>query len=204
MADFVFVHTVTGYGKQFRARDTVESESVVVLDGVTLPAAKTGDLTTRTDDDEGVITLDVGHGFSNGTYDIYWEDGCRYGVTLTIATNAATISGGTGAGDVLPADETAVTVALPVSEAFVVPASTAQYIIVKAPAGKQVVRFRTSAPANSLSVVERGTTEDSYIWNVTTGGTIPISTDAIATVLMSNGSSTATCTPDIVVGHTSA
>lgn len=205
MADFKFVRTITGYGKTFKTTDTVSVEQVAVLDGRELPAAKTGTLTTRTDDDEGVITLAGGHGFSTGTnFDIYWSGGCRYGVSLTIVTNAATITASTGAGDVLPAADTAVTVAQAVSEAFVVPASSAKFIIVKAPYGKQVVRFRTSAPAISLACVEKGTTEDSYEWNSETGGSIPISTDAIATVLISNGRSASAQTPEIVVGYTTA
>ena len=202
MADFKFSRTITGFGKSFKTTDTVSVEQVAVLDGVELPAAKTGTLTTRTNTTDGVITLTAGHGFSSGTHDIYWSGGCRYGVTTSISTNACTISSGTG--DDLPSTSTAMTIALPVSEAFVVPASSAQFIIVKAPKGKQVVRFRTSTPTISLACVEKGTTEDSYEWNSTTGGTRPISTDAIATVLISNGRSDTTQTPDIVVGYTTA
>jgi hypothetical protein len=202
MADFKFVRTITGFGKTFKTTDTVSAEQVAVLDGVTLPAAKTGTLTTRTNTTEGTITLDSGHGFSTGTHDIYWSNGVRYGVSTTITVNACAITGGTG--DDLPSTSTAMTIALPVSEVFEVPASSAKFILVKAPYGKQVVRFRTSAPAISLACVERGTTEDSYEWNSETGGAIPISTDVIATVLMSNGRSASSVTPEIIVGFTTA
>jgi len=183
--------TITFEGDSFATDDTIPSGQDTGMDGVLLPAAKTGVLTTRTDDDEGVITLTAGHGFSTGTYDIYWLNGCRYGVTLTISTNAATISGSTGDGDVLPAADTAVTVAAPQSETFSVPASGAQTILVYAPAGKLRVSFRTSVPALVFTVNHKGTEPKTYFWGAANGGASPLGSNAIATVFVSNGSTTA-------------
>jgi hypothetical protein len=74
-----------------------------------LVAAQTGTLTTRTDDDTGVATLSTGHGITTGMVcDVYWAAGVRYGMTATVAVDAVTLDG--GAGDVLPAESTAVTV----------------------------------------------------------------------------------------------
>lgn len=79
---------------------------------VSLPAATAGALTTRTDDDEGTLTMEAGHGITTGaTFDLYWVGGRRYGVTAgTVADNSVPFSGGDG--DNLPADESAITASL--------------------------------------------------------------------------------------------
>jgi len=78
----------------------------------TLPAAKTGTLTTRTDNTDGELTMSASHGITTGaTIDLYWDGGSRYGVTVgTVATNAVPISG--GAGDNLPIATTSITATL--------------------------------------------------------------------------------------------
>lgn len=77
-----------------------------------IPAAKTGSLTTRTDDDTGVITFGAGHGFEvNDLVDVYWAAGVRYWMKVTDVTgNAVTVDDPGAAesgGDVLPAESTA-------------------------------------------------------------------------------------------------
>lgn len=75
----------------------------------TLPAAKTGSLTTRTNDTSGELTMTAGHGITTGqVIDVYWAGGVRYGVTVgTVATNVVPIS--SGSGDNLPTEATAIT-----------------------------------------------------------------------------------------------
>lgn len=94
-------------------------QSVIVRSGTapiglseTLPAAKTGSLTTRTDNTNGTLTMTAGHGITTAaTIDLYWEGGSRYGVTVgTVATNSVPISGGSG--DNLPPATTAITATL--------------------------------------------------------------------------------------------
>lgn len=80
---------------------------------VSLPAGKAGSLTTRTDDNTGVVTLSAGHGLSDGTYDLHWDGGSRAGMTGTVAGNDITLDG--GAGSVLPSQGTSVVVTAPVS-----------------------------------------------------------------------------------------
>lgn len=77
-----------------------------------LPAAKTGTLSTRTDDTDGELTMSAGHGITTGSLiDLYWDGGVRYGVVVgTVAGNAVPISG--GAGDDLPLSATAITATL--------------------------------------------------------------------------------------------
>lgn len=83
---------------------------------LTIPAAKTGTLTTRTDSDTGVATMTAGHGFSTSDkLDVFWAGGSRRAMTATVAVNAVTIDGGSG--DALPVTTTALTVMKPVSTA---------------------------------------------------------------------------------------
>lgn len=78
-------------------------------DAPSLPAAKAGTLSTRTDADEGELTLAAGHGVVAGNLlDVYWDGGRRYNVLAgVVAGNDVPISG--GAGDDLPAQDTALT-----------------------------------------------------------------------------------------------
>lgn len=76
----------------------------------TLLAAAAGSLTTRTDDNTGQITV-TSHTINPGeTVDVGWVGGRRRGMTVT-ATSGTTITVDGGSGDVLPAQDTAVTCA---------------------------------------------------------------------------------------------
>lgn len=75
----------------------------------TLPIAKSGSLTTRTDDNTGVITSST-HGYTDAdTVDVYWVGGYRYAMSIT-SYDANTITVDGGAGTNLPAQSTAVIV----------------------------------------------------------------------------------------------
>ena len=66
-----------------------------------------GSLTTRTDNDTGIVTLSTGHGIETAdVVDVYWVGGVRYGMDATVAANAVTVDG--GAGDNLPAEDFAI------------------------------------------------------------------------------------------------
>lgn len=70
---------------------------------------KTGTLSTRTDDDDGVLTMDAGHGLEVGSIiRLEWNGGNRRDMEVTAVTdNDVTISGGSG-GYVLPAEDSAI------------------------------------------------------------------------------------------------
>jgi hypothetical protein len=75
-----------------------------------LPGAA-GELTTRTDDDTGTVTMDAAeHGIETGdVVDVYWSGGRRFGVTVgTVAGTAVPIDA--GAGDNLPITTTEIVV----------------------------------------------------------------------------------------------
>ena len=87
----------------FTGTVTVEKELAAVA------AAKTGSLTTRTDDDTGEATLSTGHGIlTSDLVDVYWDGGVRFGMLASVSGNAVSLDG--GAGDALPAEDTACTV----------------------------------------------------------------------------------------------
>ena len=69
----------------------------------TLAAGLGGTLTTRTDDDTGILTMaSAEHGITDAdTIDLFWDGGVRYGLTVTLVDGAA-VSIDVGAGDVLP------------------------------------------------------------------------------------------------------
>ena len=87
---------------------TREAPSHIAHD-IPLPAATTGMLTTRTDDDEGVVTLADGHGLVNGdVVGVYWSSGRRWAMVVSnVVGNTMTVSLGAGAN--LPAQGTALT-----------------------------------------------------------------------------------------------
>ena len=88
----------------------IRSSDDLIDVAVTLPAGKSGTLTTRTDDNTGIVTVASGHGITDSdTVDVYWSTGRRYGVDVT-ATDSTTISIDLGAGDNLPAQSTAVVI----------------------------------------------------------------------------------------------
>ena len=63
---------------------------------VTLPAAKAVTDWVKTDADTAAGNLAAGHGLTTGTYDVYWDGGARYGVSVTVTTNALALDGGSG------------------------------------------------------------------------------------------------------------
>lgn len=102
----------TGYslgGKRFDGQATITGETALVSEN-SVPAAKSGQLTTRTDADTGTLTMSGGHGITTGAIvSIFWAGGARYDVTVgTVAGNSVPFD--TGSGDDLPDNLTSVTV----------------------------------------------------------------------------------------------
>ncbi len=81
---------------------------------VTIGAAEAGELTTRTSDTAGVITVDAeASAITGAKADIFWTGGLRYNVDVdSVVGDAVTFSGGSG--DDLPDADTAVTICEPV------------------------------------------------------------------------------------------
>lgn len=102
---FVVTQNVNTDGANYSVNRTVSADQEY-SNNVSVTGANAGTLTTRTDNDTGVVTLSGGHSVVNGRVDAYWATGKRIGMTATVAVNAVTIDGGTG--DNLPTATTAV------------------------------------------------------------------------------------------------
>jgi len=164
---------------------TQEDERVVTIE---LPAGKSGTLTTRTDDNTGVVTVASGHGITDtDTVAVFWDGGSRYGVDVT-ATGATTISIDVGSGTNLPAATTAVTVALQSSHAVAFAGDNLSVIAIGC-IKRCSVEFLSSAPASLLRYDIAA--NEGRMWVSSTDETNPLASDTVATVAVSNGSTTA-------------
>lgn len=137
---------VTGNNDQFSSQLPVEGASIERT-SPTIPAAKVGALTTRTDDNTGVLTMESGHGFTDGQLvDVFWSGGTRRAMTIgTVASLSVPIDGGSG--DVLPADETAITAMIPVEIEFVVDGDTVKGLAVSSARASAWIVFVDDADA---------------------------------------------------------
>lgn len=75
---------------------------------VTLPVAFSVSAWVKTSASVAAGNLAGGHGQTTGTYDVYWTGGARYGVSITVTTNALALTGGTGTDYPATADTTVV------------------------------------------------------------------------------------------------
>ena len=183
-----------------------ENRTVTATGGITkeqsLPAAKTGSLTTRTSDSVGELTMTAGHGITTGQrLDIYWDiggvTGHRRGVTVgTVAVNAVPITGGTG--DVLPVDESAVTAMVPVELDARFDGDEVVAIAVTG-AGPSIVVFADDADAE-LHFVHHPLSSQVTQYFSTSGVTNPLAGEVVDTVFISHGDSAGSKTVKIAVG----
>lgn len=185
------VKTVSVDGTEFRA-SRAPSASGKVVRGATLAAAKTGSLTTRTDNNTGTLTMSSGHGFQTGDkLHLYWTntDGSRgfcYTVAGTVSTNSVPID--SGAGDNLPPLNTAITAMVPTTYDF--PVEYANLVL---------LAFRCDQPAYAVIRQGGGTVEEAlectgdtgaYSWDDADGTSNPLAAD-VASVDVSHGDATA-------------
>lgn len=149
-----------------------------------LPAAKVGSLTTRTDNDTGVLTMNAGHGILTGDrLDVYWDGGSRYGMVVgTVAGNSVPID--LGSGDNLPIAGSAITAQVSIVEAFLLTGNQAITLVVTGSDISTVV-FRQAA-SDSLAV-RLNSPDQVYSWDGT--GTNPLAGAAVVSVLLSHKSS---------------
>lgn len=125
----------------------------------TVPGAKTGTLTTRTDNDTGVATMTAGHGFAtNDKIDLFWATGSRRNMTATVSVNAVTLDGGSG--DNLPTANTPVTAMKPHVVDFVVE-------------GDDLVGLGVSSPQRGWIVVVDDAAAETKVWRFDAAGGFP-------------------------------
>lgn len=169
------------------------SESVLGSE-LSLSPATAGTLTTRTDDDTGVVTLTAGHGLTNGTYDIFWTSGgvnyCRYGADGVVDGNELTIGGVTaGAGTVLPAEDSSVFVRKVESFDIDFDGDDLKMLVLDADYACHV-DFQDSGGASVGQVLLHGA--EPYIWIAYEGVTAPITGNPVDTISAAAATANAT------------
>lgn len=160
-----------------------------------LPAAKTGTLSTRTDNNTGILTMAAGHGITTGQrLDLYWAGGSRRGMVVgTVATNSVPID--LGAGDNLPVLTTAITAQVPTAFAFDLVGNNMVGLacgVIAGSGGPMQFTFEDIVPAEVFNVTVQ--TTSFYDWNVDEGVTNPMAGDTPVVVYASNGDSANTVT----------
>lgn len=186
-------------GLKFREERTLTAKhgQPIALGPSDLPAAKTGALTTRTQDDEGTLTMDAGHGITTGArLDLYWDGGVQRGILVgTVSTNSVPFTGGVG--NVLPAQDTEITAMVPVEEELVF-------------AGNDLVALSISSTKEATIVFEDSGGEELHVyleaggvyeWHNASGVPNPVAGDAIESVFVSQGDSGGGATVQIGVLH---
>jgi len=166
---------------------TTRSEESAVTYSDTLAAGTSGTLSTRTDDNTGVVTAS-GHGLSvSDTVDVYWTGGVRYGMNVT-AVSGDDVTVDAGSGDVLPAQATAVVIceAVEINMDF----DGDDMAMLAIGCNKRAhLDFQDSASA-SLFAIEI-TADEPYRWSNDQEHTRPITGNAVDKVLISNGTTAA-------------
>jgi hypothetical protein len=143
-----------------------------------VPAAKDGTLTTRTDDNTGVVTCSTGHGITNGKVDVYWDGGARRNMDATVATNAITCDG--GAGDNLPVLNTAVTIQKVNTETVEIVGDDVVAFGVQSPTYPATVVFRQSDGTEIFAVeLDAG---ESYCWSDQSAETNPLAGQTVGKI----------------------
>ncbi|WP_439624074.1 hypothetical protein [Gemmata sp.] len=181
---------VTGNNDQFTELISVTGASIERTTP-SVPAAKSGTLTARTDANTGVLTMAGGHGFiSTDVIDVFWSGGSRRGMTATVATNAVTVDGGSG--DDLPVVSTVVTAMKPVSVEFVVDGDTVRGFGVSSEVADAYVVFLDDADAEVTPATFRITTAGrGKVWATGAAGDNPLAGVVTSAVKFSHGSTSA-------------
>lgn len=173
---------------------TVEREAETVLPTKTiLPAGVAGAISAA-----GVDGLATGHGFTAlDVIDVHWLDPStgarksRRGITLDdSAANAVEFDNDPAAeGDALPAEDTAVVIAMQVTISGVTFEGDALKILGVKATKNAVADFRDSGGSELVLTL---TAEEAYLWAIDHSGANPVAGDTIATIVASNASTTAT------------
>lgn len=154
--------------------------------GQTIAPAKIGQLTTRTSNTAGTLTMNAGHGFTNGQrIDIYWSGGAAYAATIgTVSTNSVPFTG--AAGTNLPANNTAITAIVPYTGSYVVTGNNVAVIAASCPQGGIVV-FADVSNVTLFAITILPANATSYVYSSTDGGTNPLAGAAVANLFLSQG-----------------
>lgn len=154
-----------------------------------VPAAKAGTLTTRTDANTGTFTMSSGHGFSTSDLiDPYWDGGKRHGMTATVTGDSVVLDGGTG--DDLPTAGTAITASKPTEVAFTVDGDELQSLIGAADVEAYIGLFDDTGTPVLVDTMDLGANA-SDIWTTGSGETNPVAGHILTLAKFSHGETSA-------------
>ncbi len=197
MPSAAVVNRITVDGTTYTRSVNVAYDGPVRKEVTDIAVAKIGQLTTRTDNNTGTLTMASGHGIITGDrLDIYWTEndikGHRRGVVVgTVASLSVPID--LGAGDNLPTNLTAVTAQVPTEEELLVTGDNVQFIACKS-SRRGIIVFADVSDVELAAVYTEleGTTGGGYQWYTGNGLTNPLAGDACTKVFFSNGDSAVT------------
>lgn len=176
---------IAGITLQSTITRTQEAAERVSLD---VAAGLAGTLTTRTDADTGVFTVETGHGITTSdTVSVFFADGTAYNGDVTAVT-ATTITVDFADGADLPVVSTAVVVSKQVSFAVPIIGNSLRAMVIKS-TNRCLVDFRSSAPATLLTYLIAAA--EGRHWFSDMDVTNPLAGDTVATVHVANGDVTA-------------
>lgn len=189
-------HSYSVGGKNFSGSLNVESDNLAMVDrsgGNAMAVAKVGQLTTRTDNNTGVLTMVGGHGIITAdVVDVYWTEagvpGCRRGMDATVAVNAVTVD--LGSGDNLPTNLTAITAMVPIRMDLRFDGNECQGFSAYASAAQAQFVFVDSGDVEKHVVIQDSLALPAgWVANDPNGSVNPFAGDTIDAVFMSHGDS---------------
>ena len=196
MATITHAQSISGGGVTIQPLAVTRTNSGTIALEDTLSAAKTGALTTRTDDNTGTLTMAASHGITTGQIiDIYWAGGVQRSVTVgTVSVNEVPIDGGIG--DNLPADETAITAVVQKSINLAIDGDSADIIAVILETNDKSLRTAANvqfkdAAADVIAEIDL-VTNVPQVWDIEGGSANPFTGDPITNLKASQGNSTST------------
>ena len=196
MGTITHAQSISGGGVTIQPLAITRTNSGMIALEDTLTAAKEGDLTTRSDDNTGTLTMDVGHGLTDGqVIDIYWTGGVqRSAVIGTVSVNSVPFD--SGIGDNLPVDETPITAVVQKSINLAIDGDSADIIAVILETNDKSLRTAANvqfkdAAADVIAEIDL-VTNVPQVWDIEGGSANPFTGDPITNLKASQGNSTST------------
>jgi hypothetical protein len=155
---------------------------------VSLPAAVSGTLTTRTSDSVGVVTVASHSITTSDKVAVFWSGGYRYNVAVS-ATSGTTISiGSGGSGDNLPAASTALTICKETTLSFSHAGDDIKGMVVHSPK-RMSMNVRDTVPASQVAADVPA--NEGWFWISNATGTNPFAGDTLQDIILANADTTA-------------
>jgi len=191
MATVTHAQSISGGGVTIQPLPIARTNSGAIGLEDTVSAAKVGQLTTRSDDDTGTLTMSTGHGFTDGqVIDIFWTGGVQYGATIgTVSTNSVPFD--TGIGDDLPVNNTAITAMVQKSVNLAIDGDNADLIAVILETTDKSLRTAGHVQFRDVSNAEIAevdlVTNVPQVWDIEGGSANPFTGNPITNMKVSQG-----------------